>query len=204
MNLRVILPGVSEKDVNVSVQNNQLVIAGGPKRTRGFSGECLHATRLRGVLHRVDAFQGSRCRSRPLPVARRPLNRRERRDRAPLHRLTHRASEASGGYSPTSPRGSLQSEFRFHHGRQRRSRRTRTAIVRIPSVTAGGVRLRRAKSLKGLLFNLLTILRIIDYVSRVTTRQTAMPLATRIRAAHWPKTAGFSKRVLQRLLPDRN
>jgi HSP20 family protein len=36
LNLRAILPGVSEKDVRVSVQNNQLVIEGERKAPEGF------------------------------------------------------------------------------------------------------------------------------------------------------------------------
>ena len=36
LNLRVILPGVSEKDVRVTVQNNQLVIEGERKTPEGF------------------------------------------------------------------------------------------------------------------------------------------------------------------------
>jgi len=36
LNLRAILPGVSEKDVQVSVQNNQLVIEGERKAPEGF------------------------------------------------------------------------------------------------------------------------------------------------------------------------
>ena len=36
LNLRAILPGVSEKDVRVSVQNNQLVIEGERKAPQGF------------------------------------------------------------------------------------------------------------------------------------------------------------------------
>jgi HSP20 family protein len=36
LNLRAILPGVSEKDVRVSVQNNQLVIEGERKTPQGF------------------------------------------------------------------------------------------------------------------------------------------------------------------------
>src|SRR5246127_4300348 len=36
LNLRAILPGVSEKDVHVSVQNNQLVIEGERKAPEGF------------------------------------------------------------------------------------------------------------------------------------------------------------------------
>jgi len=36
LNLRVVLPGVSEKDVNVTVQNNQLIIEGERKSPAGF------------------------------------------------------------------------------------------------------------------------------------------------------------------------
>ena len=36
MSLRAILPGVTEKDVNVSIQNNQLVIEGERKAPEGF------------------------------------------------------------------------------------------------------------------------------------------------------------------------
>jgi HSP20 family protein len=36
LNLRAILPGVSEKDVRVSVQNNQLIIEGERKAPQGF------------------------------------------------------------------------------------------------------------------------------------------------------------------------
>src|SRR5690349_8831309 len=36
LNLRAILPGVSEKDVRVSVQNNQIVIEGERKAPEGF------------------------------------------------------------------------------------------------------------------------------------------------------------------------
>jgi HSP20 family protein len=36
LNFRAILPGVSDKDVHVSVQNNQLVIEGERKRPEGF------------------------------------------------------------------------------------------------------------------------------------------------------------------------
>ncbi len=36
LNLRVVLPGVSEKDVNVTVQNNQLVIEGERRMPEGF------------------------------------------------------------------------------------------------------------------------------------------------------------------------
>jgi HSP20 family protein len=36
LNLRAILPGVSEKDVRVSVQNNQLIIEGERKAPEGF------------------------------------------------------------------------------------------------------------------------------------------------------------------------
>jgi HSP20 family protein len=36
LNLRAILPGVSEKDVQVTVQNNQLVIEGERKTPEGF------------------------------------------------------------------------------------------------------------------------------------------------------------------------
>ncbi|HEY1754100.1 MAG TPA: Hsp20/alpha crystallin family protein [Bryobacteraceae bacterium] len=36
LNLRAILPGVSEKDVHVSVQNNQLIIEGERKSPEGF------------------------------------------------------------------------------------------------------------------------------------------------------------------------
>jgi HSP20 family protein len=36
LNLRAILPGVSEKDLNVSVQNNQLLIQGERKAPEGF------------------------------------------------------------------------------------------------------------------------------------------------------------------------
>ncbi len=36
LNLRAILPGVSEKDVQVSVQNNQLIIEGERKEPEGF------------------------------------------------------------------------------------------------------------------------------------------------------------------------
>jgi HSP20 family protein len=37
LNIRAILPGVSDKDVNVTVQNNQLVIEGERKLPQGFS-----------------------------------------------------------------------------------------------------------------------------------------------------------------------
>lgn len=37
LNLRAILPGVSDKDVNVTVQNNQLVIEGERKAPEGFN-----------------------------------------------------------------------------------------------------------------------------------------------------------------------
>ena len=37
LNLRAILPGVSEKDVNVSVQNNQLIVQGERKAPQGFA-----------------------------------------------------------------------------------------------------------------------------------------------------------------------
>lgn len=39
LNIRAILPGVSEKDVNVTVQNNQLVIEGERKLPEGFAGK---------------------------------------------------------------------------------------------------------------------------------------------------------------------
>ena len=41
LNLRAILPGVSEKDVRVSVQNNQLIIEGERKAPEGFDKNSL-------------------------------------------------------------------------------------------------------------------------------------------------------------------
>src|ERR1044071_1982613 len=46
LNLRAILPGVSEKDVRVNVQNNQLIIEGERKAPEGFDRSEEHTSEL--------------------------------------------------------------------------------------------------------------------------------------------------------------